>query len=78
MEKKLLRYSEPNKLAFIGELVGGTTFSPKMVGFPPFLKIYLTGSSGLFPLWNSGLRNQERLSRATFGNSQGTVFFPFY
>lgn len=31
MQKKLLRYSEPNKLTFIGELVQEKTYSPKMV-----------------------------------------------
>ncbi|CAH1785249.1 unnamed protein product [Owenia fusiformis] len=30
MEKHLLRESEPNKLTFIGELIGGHSFSPKM------------------------------------------------
>lgn len=30
MEQKLWRFSEPNKFGFVGELVGGDTFSPKM------------------------------------------------
>ena len=32
MEKHLLRKSEPNKLVYLGELLGGHNFSPKMVG----------------------------------------------
>lgn len=35
IEKQLLRHSEPNKLLYFGELLGGTSFSPKMVGFAP-------------------------------------------
>ena len=31
MEKHLMRETEPNKLTFIGELLNGRTFSPKMV-----------------------------------------------
>ncbi|VDM57464.1 unnamed protein product [Angiostrongylus costaricensis] len=30
MKSKLLKYSEPNKLAFVGELLQGSTYSPKM------------------------------------------------
>lgn len=30
IEQLLLKYSEPSKLAFIGELVRGSTYSPKM------------------------------------------------
>lgn len=30
MESKLVRFSEPNKLTFVGELIGGKTYSPKM------------------------------------------------
>lgn len=31
MKTKLLRYSEPSKLGFVGELLAGDTYSPKMV-----------------------------------------------
>lgn len=31
MSQKLWRTSEPNKFGFIGELLGGETYSPKMV-----------------------------------------------
>lgn len=33
MQKYLTRYSEPNKLTFVGELVSEKTFSPKMVSW---------------------------------------------
>ena len=31
VKKHLLRESQPNKLVYIGELLGGRNFSPKMV-----------------------------------------------
>lgn len=43
MTEKLLRYSEPKKMAFIGELLLGKNFSPKMVIV--FCKIIATKSN---------------------------------
>ena len=39
---QLVRKSEPNKLTYVGELLGGRSFSPKMVSFSesPILIIY--------------------------------------
>ena len=34
---QLVRKSEPNKLTYVGELLGGRSFSPKMVSFPKTL-----------------------------------------
>lgn len=36
MNEKLVRFSEPNKLTFVGELLAGKTYSPKMVHFLRF------------------------------------------
>ena len=35
IKKHLMKESEPNKLMFFGELLGGQTFSPKMVRYYP-------------------------------------------
>lgn len=43
MESKLLRFSEPNKLAFVGELLSGQTYSPKM----DHLVCFLSGTLAL-------------------------------
>uniref|UniRef100_A0A1I7X8B1 alpha-1,2-Mannosidase n=1 Tax=Heterorhabditis bacteriophora TaxID=37862 RepID=A0A1I7X8B1_HETBA len=43
MESQLLRYSEPNKLAYVGELLGGNNFSPKM----DHLVCFLSGTLAL-------------------------------
>ncbi|KAI6205433.1 hypothetical protein M3Y94_00791500 [Aphelenchoides besseyi] len=37
MEKKLFRYTQPNNYGFVGELLGGDTFSPKMDHLACFL-----------------------------------------
>ena len=37
IKRHLLRESEPNKLMFFGELLGGHSFSPKMVIYSDFL-----------------------------------------
>ncbi|KAJ1372151.1 hypothetical protein KIN20_034230 [Parelaphostrongylus tenuis] len=51
MQSKLLRYSEPNKLAFVGELLAGTTYSPKMDHLVCFLPgtLALGSHNGLPP-----------------------------
>ena len=42
MKKHLLRKSEPSKLTYVGELLGGRNFSPKMV------KIFLCKNGNVF------------------------------
>lgn len=39
MRSQLVRQSEPNKLTYIGELLGGRSFSPKMVSGGMFILI---------------------------------------
>jgi mannosyl-oligosaccharide alpha-1,2-mannosidase len=41
MSKKLWRISEPNHYGFVGELLAGDTYSPKMVGVKYFKKTTL-------------------------------------
>lgn len=67
--KRLIRYSEPNKLTFIGEILNEKSFSPKMARFVCRLLLALTnimctcdclGPFGLLYRRYSGFRSRKR------------------
>lgn len=82
MKRLLWRFSEPNKYYFIGELLGGKNYSPKMVRFVEqqqfrnFCGIcitFLLGSSGLLYGRNSSVGHTIRHARGTFGDGKESI-----
>ncbi|KHJ78413.1 glycosyl hydrolase family 47 [Oesophagostomum dentatum] len=57
MQSKLLRYSEPSKLAFVGELLSGNVYSPKMDHLVCFL-------AGTLALGNQNGLSEEHMKIA--------------
>lgn len=74
LKKHLWRHSEPHKFGFVGELLSGVTFSPKMVSWlPESLKIPCLGPSSLLPGRYSGLGRPKWSSRLAPGHGQEPV-----
>lgn len=73
MKTKLLRYSEPSKLGFVGELLAGDTYSPKMDHLVCFLSgtLALGSRNGLPEEHMSIAKDLGKACKAMYNNPTG-------